>query len=108
MSRTLKLQNGRVIRKGDYLTPVENQVFKLLCVGYNAIQVGEIIGSKRKTIDHHRRNIYVKAGVVNSIELVWFAIEHGVIDIEKRQKILNYRGKVKNEGHRKQMKSHKA
>jgi two-component system response regulator NreC len=66
----------------DDLTDREKQVFSLIVQGNSVNQISEILCISGKTVEKHRANIVHKLGVTNLVEMVKFALRHGIIDLE--------------------------
>jgi len=63
------------------LTKKEIEVLKLIANGDTANIIAEKLFITKATVDTHRRNLIVKTGVRNSIELTRFAIKSGYVQI---------------------------
>ncbi len=64
----------------DQLTDREKQVFMLLIEGHSSHKISDILCVSIKTVEKHRANITRKLGMSNPIDMVKFAIRHGIID----------------------------
>ena len=64
----------------DPLTPRELQVVKLIAEGHSSDQIAEQLVITRKTVDHHRANIFGKLGMRSVAELTRYAIRRGLIE----------------------------
>jgi two-component system, NarL family, response regulator NreC len=60
------------------LTQREEQILRLIAKGYTNNQVGDELFISIRTVEFHRRNIMDKLGVDNRVELVKYAVEHGL------------------------------
>ena len=63
----------------DDLTPREIQVLKLIAEELTNTEAAERLEISPRTIDTHRRNLIQKLGVKNSVGLVKFAIQSGIV-----------------------------
>lgn len=62
------------------LTPRELQIISALADGQTNKDIGSTFGISEYTVKHHLTNVYDKLGVYNRVELVLFAINHGLCD----------------------------
>ena len=62
------------------LSARELEVLDLLCDGLIAKEVADRLGVSIRTVESHRTRIYRKLHVRTSVELVRYAIHHGLID----------------------------
>jgi two-component system response regulator NreC len=69
----------------DQLTEREKQVFSLLVQGSSNAKIAEILCVSGKTVEKHRANIVQKLDTASLVEMVRFAIRHGIIDLESWQ-----------------------
>lgn len=60
------------------LTAREKEVLKLVIDGKTSKDIAEFLGVSFRTVDHHRANLLRKLNVKNSIDLVNYAIRHGL------------------------------
>jgi two-component system, NarL family, response regulator NreC len=67
---------------GSLLSPREKEILLLICKEYSSAEIGEKLFLSTGTVDTHRRNILVKAGVSNTVGLVKFAIKNALLDYE--------------------------
>jgi DNA-binding NarL/FixJ family response regulator len=61
------------------LTPREFDVFRLLALGYDNREIAEKLYLTEGTVRNHVSNIYGKLELKDRVQVVKFAIEHGVI-----------------------------
>jgi DNA-binding NarL/FixJ family response regulator len=64
----------------ELLSPREYEIVKLVCKEYSSAEIGEKLFLSTGTVDTHRRNILVKLGVSNTVGLVKFALQNGILD----------------------------
>jgi DNA-binding NarL/FixJ family response regulator len=63
----------------DYgLTPRERQVIALVGAGYTNKDLAQKLAISENTAKHHLTNVFDKLGVSNRLELVLFAVDHGL------------------------------
>ena len=65
------------------LTPREQEVLVLIAEGLTNPEIAEKLVISVKTVDRHRENIMRKLNLHNRIDLVKYAIRHGVIELEE-------------------------
>ncbi|MEZ4901144.1 MAG: response regulator transcription factor [Spirosomataceae bacterium] len=62
------------------LSSREYEVLQLVCQELSSAEIGEKLFLSTATVDTHRRNILVKLGVNNTVGLVKFAIQNGLLN----------------------------
>jgi two-component system response regulator NreC len=62
------------------LTPREIEVLRLIAQGHTNRQTAEVLGISARTVETHRANIMGKLGLRGRVELVRYAIEHGLLE----------------------------
>ncbi len=62
-----------------FLTAREKEILELICLQFTTAQIGEKLCISPRTIEVHRKNLLVKAGVKNSTGLVIFAITNSLV-----------------------------
>ncbi|GMR08523.1 MAG: response regulator transcription factor [Gammaproteobacteria bacterium] len=102
---------AKVARGGKYITPAlaeklanaldpnvgdaphealsnrELQVFQLLSAGKQVSQIGEELSLSSKTVSAHRANILKKMRMKNNAELMFYAIDNGLVNREQVSKM---------------------
>jgi len=68
--------------RAGLLSPREQEVWRLLALGHTNSEIAEALGLSRRTVGSHRQNISAKLGLKSRAELVRFAIESGLIDLD--------------------------
>ncbi|MDP1989826.1 MAG: response regulator transcription factor [Syntrophales bacterium] len=66
----------------DHLTDREKEVFSLVIHGNATAQIGEILCISGKTVEKHRANIVHKLGTTSIVDMIKFAVRHGILDLE--------------------------
>jgi two-component system response regulator NreC len=66
----------------ESLTARELEVLTLIAEGLTNRQIGEALVISPKTVDRHRENIMTKLNLHSRVELVKYAIEKGIIELE--------------------------
>ena len=61
------------------LTKREQEIVKLICEGYRGKEIADKLFISLRAVNSHKTNIFNKLGISSSVELVRFAIEHGII-----------------------------
>lgn len=61
------------------LTPREIEIVALLAEGKSNKQVAAELGISVRTVEGHRRHIMVKTHVRSLVELIYYALEHGIV-----------------------------
>jgi len=62
-----------------FLTSREKEILELICHQYTTAEIGDKLCISPRTIEVHRKNLLVKAGVKNSAGLVIFAITNNLV-----------------------------
>ena len=65
--------------KESKLTKREQEIVKLLCEGYRGKEIADKLFISIRAVNSHKTNIFNKLGLSSSVELVRFALEHGII-----------------------------
>jgi DNA-binding NarL/FixJ family response regulator len=88
------------VGKQDELTDKEILVVRMLCKGKSNKEIAQELSISANTVAFHRNNIYKKAQAKNTVGLVFYAIQKGIILVPdnripfgKSQKINNLRNK---------------
>lgn len=66
--------------KTDYASMRELEVIKLTCNGFTEPEIGDTLHISKRTITHHKENIYEKFNVRNEKELIGVAITSGTVN----------------------------
>ncbi|MBL8825948.1 MAG: response regulator transcription factor [Planctomycetaceae bacterium] len=64
------------------LTPRELQVLRLVAQGYSVRECAEQLSISHSTVDNHKSRMMAKLNIHKSIELVYFAIRVGLVNID--------------------------
>jgi DNA-binding NarL/FixJ family response regulator len=62
------------------LTPREEEVVKLIAEAHTNTQIAGILHLAEKTVESHRANVLRKLGMRDRVELVRYAIRHGLVE----------------------------
>jgi DNA-binding NarL/FixJ family response regulator len=68
--------------KLEQLSPRERQVLQLIAESKTSAEIGEVLHISPHTVDTHRRKIMEKLELHNVVDLVKFAIRHGLTTLE--------------------------
>lgn len=73
-------QANAAVNKYDLLTAREQQVFRLMVEGFSTAKIAKHIFLSPKTVEKHRSNIIKKLGIHETVGLVKYAMEIGILD----------------------------
>jgi DNA-binding NarL/FixJ family response regulator len=62
------------------LTPREQEVVKLIAEAHTNREIASILHLSEKTVESHRANVLQKLGMRDRVELVRYAIRHGLVE----------------------------
>jgi DNA-binding NarL/FixJ family response regulator len=62
------------------LTPRETEVLRLIAQGYTNRQAAEVLSISVRTVETHRANILGKLGLRGRVDLVRYAMDHGLLE----------------------------
>lgn len=65
------------------LTGRELEILTAVVSGYSNREIGKGLGISEDTVKHHVTNVFDKLGVFNRLELVLFAVHHGLTRVEQ-------------------------
>lgn len=65
------------------LTPREREILKLVAEGYTNQMIADQLFISPRTVDTHRTNLMKKLDLHDVVSLVRYAVEHGIIEVEK-------------------------
>jgi len=68
----------------EILTRRELEVLKLVAEEYTSVEIGEKLFISLHTVETHRRNLLSKLDVRNTVGLARYAIQNGLVSLEKR------------------------
>jgi DNA-binding NarL/FixJ family response regulator len=63
-------------------TPQEHNIIELCSLGIPAKQIADRLGITGRTVEHHKQNIFEKLDIHSTVEMVQYAVKHGIIRIE--------------------------
>jgi len=61
------------------LTPREEEVLRLIALGYTSVEIATRLGLSPRTIETHRARIHRKLGLATRAELVRYALQHDML-----------------------------
>jgi two-component system response regulator NreC len=65
----------------ESLSDREKQVLRLIAEGNTSKQIAEMLSISVKTVIAHRTNLMQKLGIHNRVQLINFAIAHGLVQL---------------------------
>jgi len=80
-----KVGKGLPGKKTLELTKREEEVLVLIAHGKSLKEVGDELFISVKTVETHKMHIQDKLGLSNTAQLVKYAIEHGLIEVNRKQ-----------------------
>lgn len=69
----------------ESLTRREREILHLSAWGYTSVQIADKLAISPRTVESHRSHLLHKLGIRNHVELVFFAIRHGVLTPESAE-----------------------
>jgi two-component system nitrate/nitrite response regulator NarL len=71
------------------LTRREMQILRAVIAGKRNREIAELFSISEQTVKHHISNIFDKVGVYNRLELVLFAVYHGLVGEPSKRRIVS-------------------
>lgn len=65
----------------DQLTCREREVLQLVSEGYTTAEIADRLTLSPRTVEMHRRNLMVKLGLHNQLDVFRYAVQHGIVQI---------------------------
>ena len=65
----------------DQLTSREREVLQLVSEGYTTAEIADRLTLSPRTVEMHRRNLMVKLGLHNQLDVFRYAVQHGIVQI---------------------------
>jgi two-component system response regulator DegU len=75
----VKRKKQRVDKTGQEISEREMQVLKLLCQEFSAKEIGDKLNISEKTVHSHRLHLMEKTKAKNTVGLVLFALQQGIL-----------------------------
>jgi len=66
----------------ELLTGREKEIVQLITIGQTNLEIAEALFISVRTVQHHRANIMRKLKLKNTVEMVRFAIHHGLVGLQ--------------------------
>lgn len=66
--------------RADQLADREREVVRLLSLGHTCLEIANVLGRSPRTIELYRSRIMEKLGIETRVELVRYALEHGLLE----------------------------
>ncbi len=70
------------VESGDVLTDREIEVLKLVAEGRSSQEIADLLNVSKKTVMCHRANIMAKLDIHNRANLIKYAINHGLVELD--------------------------
>jgi len=71
----------------NLFTKREKEILYLLAYGRTSEEIASFLIVEKNTVDKHRQNLLAKAGVENTMQLITFSIENGLLNLPLEYKI---------------------
>jgi DNA-binding CsgD family transcriptional regulator len=71
------LLSGGIEQDGDIITSREQEILKLISVGYSSKAISEQLHISTETVKTHRKNLLGKTNCKNSVDLMRYSYAHG-------------------------------
>jgi DNA-binding NarL/FixJ family response regulator len=75
------MKDGTFARSSDSLTLREKEVLKLVAEGYTNKEIAKMLHLAPKTVETHRSNFMRKLDLHNRLDILRYAIRHGIIKV---------------------------
>ena len=59
----------------------ELEVLEAFALGKDKHEVAKELGIAERTVSSHRQSIYKKLGIKNNVQLVLYAVRHGIVNV---------------------------
>jgi DNA-binding NarL/FixJ family response regulator len=66
----------------DRLSSREKQILQLIAEGRTNADIGRLLVISTRTVETHRNNLMRKLGLSSQMEIIRYAIKHGLLSIE--------------------------
>jgi DNA-binding NarL/FixJ family response regulator len=70
--------------EAETLTPREIEVLRLIVQGHTNRQIAEVLNLSSRTVESHRANLMGKLNLHSRVEVVRYAAEHGLLELNDR------------------------
>ena len=80
--RRIYVTKKKTIQVTSEFTEQEKRIIELCHEGLPGKLIADRLGISLRTVDWHKSNIFSKLGINNSLEMVKYALKHGIIQIE--------------------------
>ena len=64
------------------LTDREREILQMTVEGLTSVEIGEYLSISPRTVETHRQNVLKKLALDNQVDLIRFAIKHGILPLE--------------------------
>ena len=65
----------------EALTPREKEILRLIVDGKLSKEIAAALGISTSTVEKHRENLFRKFKVHSNVQLVRYALRHGLVDL---------------------------
>jgi len=65
------------------LTNREKEIVSLIIAGNSTVEIANILDLSPRTIETHKRNMFIKCRVKSSVELIVFILQNGILNQAK-------------------------
>jgi DNA-binding NarL/FixJ family response regulator len=84
LANTIRQKSAPVKRNQNVkFSEREKEIIELVCKGLTNKEIAHTLNLSTRTIESHRENIYIKTDARSAVEMVIYAIKHGVISLDK-------------------------
>ena len=73
---------GKMQLESDLLSARETQVLKLIAEGKTSREIADLLHISQRTVEHHRDSVKSKLKISTTAEMVKFAIQKGITDLD--------------------------
>ena len=77
----ISVAESRVLGSVNF-TPREKEIISMCCAGLISKEIAARMDISLRTVENHKAHIFRKLGINNSVELVRYAVKHGLLDFK--------------------------
>lgn len=82
INRFIQKVDSGALNPMTLLTNREREVLQMTVEGLTSVEIGEILSLSSRTVETHRQSLMKKLAIDNQVDLIRFAIKHGVISLD--------------------------
>lgn len=71
-----------VLEKQEQISEREHEVLQLICKQHTAKEIAEKLFIAQSTVESHKKRLLEKTNTKNTVGLVLYAVQHGIIDLD--------------------------